>query len=377
MEPVMTRNVRRLVALALLGGLLTGTVGRAHAQAAASGQPAAAAPTGEPEILKTLPRPPDQPASLLAPAPPHPPFAPYAEKPYFVPDPLLDPPCWPPPGCFAGAEVDILDPHVKNKLTNQVTIGTNAPDTVALPGAALDWTVSPRFRVGYRLPAGFGEVSLGYRFLTSEGSESVLGPDGPAVLKSRLDLNQIDLDYASRELSLWPHCQMKWHIGLRLVYLYFDSRQDEPFNLAAPGSAVFEQRESDSYVGFGPHAGLELWHHLCGIPCARWLDSWGLSLYGRADVGMLLGRLRQGFFETSTTIGPDGFPLTGETRVSSSQSLPMVSVQAGVRWEPYRDLHVFLGYTAEYWWHVGTLSNLDSRGDLIDQGLVLQAELSF
>ncbi len=83
-----------------------------------------------------------------------------------------------------------------------------------------------------------------------------MGFDAPAVLKSRLDLNIVDLDYISRELSLWPKWDMTWRFGGRTGWIYFDSRADEPFAAAAAGSGVFEQRTSDSFVGFGPHGGV-------------------------------------------------------------------------------------------------------------------------
>ena len=75
--------------------------------------------------------------------------------------------------------------------------------------ATLDWTVSPRFEVGYRLPSGFGEVDVAYRFLLAEGSGSttdpIAAPDATAALTSHLNINVGDVDYASRETSLGPN----------------------------------------------------------------------------------------------------------------------------------------------------------------------------
>ena len=94
----MVRSTRLLLALVLLGGT---PAPRSHAQAA---DPATAAPVPEPEFLKTLPRPPDAPRSLMAPPPPLGPPPPDLERPYFQPDPLLDPPALGLPGWFG--EVD-------------------------------------------------------------------------------------------------------------------------------------------------------------------------------------------------------------------------------------------------------------------------------
>ena len=45
--------------------------------------------------------------------------------------------------------------------------------------AQLDWTVSPRFELGYRLPSGFGELDVAFRFLMTQGSGST--PAGSAA----------------------------------------------------------------------------------------------------------------------------------------------------------------------------------------------------
>ncbi len=125
--------------------------------------------------------------------------------PYFVADPLLDGP-FPPPGWFAGAEIQVVKPHLFNHLKHDVqnsaqrTQGTST--TVALPSAPLDWTVAPCLFLGYRLPSGFGEFAVAYRYLATVGSTGVRGVDGPAILNSRLAFNMIDLDYSSRELNL-------------------------------------------------------------------------------------------------------------------------------------------------------------------------------
>ena len=295
--------------------------------------------------------------------PPVPP-GPDVQRPYFQEDPLLDPPWLPRPGWFVEAEVDPSTAHVKNHLTNTVQVGASTP-TVQTAGTPLDWTVSPRFDLGYRLPSGFGEFVFGYRFLATTGTGIGAGPDGPATIKSRLDMQVADLDYASREFSLWPYCDMKWRTGLRLASVFFDSRVDETPGEAAGGSGILESRTSNTYTGVGPHAGVELGHRL-GFS--------GLSLVGGGDAATLLGRIRQGFFEDTTTLGD------GQTRVSGSQAVPIVNACLGFEWQPpaWHDAHFFAGYQYEYWWNVGRLSSTsNSRGELSDQGIVLRAEFNF
>jgi hypothetical protein len=293
--------------------------------------------------------------------------------PYFEPDPRLDPPALPAPGWFTELEAGILGPHVKNRLHGIVALpgaGRGAmPDDVHVPGADLDWTVAPRIGLGYRLMSGFGEFLLDFRPLSSSGTESLPVPGGTDTLKSRLNLNEIDLDYASREFSPWPDWDMKWRFGLRLNYIYFDALASGPTGEVGGGSTAFAARDTDHYVGFGPHSGLTL---------GRRLGDTGLSLVGQVDGALELGRIRQGFFKEGTDVS--GRAVAGQSHASSSQAVPMLNAQLGVGWQPqgYQNLRFFLGYQYEYWWNAGRLSiSPNSRGELSAQGVLLKAEFNF
>jgi hypothetical protein len=333
-------------------------------------------PTFNPDLpnpLPTLPRPPDTPTSLYLP-PSSPPQVSPLPGPYFEEDPRLDPPELPPPGWFSDVGLAVIGAHFKNHLVDTVQLGgpssMRTPDIVHVAPAELDWTVAPRIELGYRLPSGFGEVGLAYRSFATQGTG--LGPaaDGLAALKSRLDLNEIDFDYQSWEFSLWPRWDMKWFLGGRLTYFYYDATAREALAEAATGSGVFATGSSNSYVGFGPHFGLEL---------ARKLAESGLAVVGRTDMAIHLGRIRQGFFEQSTLADASGRPPAGETRESSSQAVPMINTQLGMSWRPpaWRDVSFFAGYEYEYWWNVGRLSKGLSRGELSDQGVALRMEFNF
>ncbi len=370
------------LARVLLVGLVLGAAGvpASRGQNPAPGPAPAASPqvlgaAAEPDILRALPRVADTPPSLYAPAPPPGPLPPDPERPYFQPDPVLDSPRLPPLGWFFDVDLDVTKAHLKNQLTFGLTNPTTgSTDPIGLPAATLNWAINPTFEVGYRLPSGFGEFSLGYRFLATEGSQIVAGTDGPTRLSSLLDINQVDLDYGSWEFSLWPKWQMHWWAGLRYADVYFDSRSNEAFALAAAGSGVFETRTTNSFVGIGPHAGVEL---------QRCLGPAGLSFFAKADYALLVGRVRQQFFETTTTLGPGGAPLSAAASLSDSQGVDVFNVQAGLCWQPPRWPHAtfFLGYQFEYWWYVGKLDTLNGgtgdAGDLFDQGFVLRAEFNF
>ncbi len=274
--------------------------------------------------------------------------------PYFEKDPLLEPPQVPQPGWFADVDVDLLKAHVKNKLTNASLTG-GAPDVFPLPSASLDWTVAPRFELGHDLPSGFGAFALSSRFPTTEGNGFTQGMDAPAALKSRLDLNIVDLDYISHEFSLSPHWDMTWRLGGRLGYANFDSRADESLAAAGAGSGDFEQRNSDRFLCFGPHTGVEV---------DRRVEGTGLAFFASGDFWIDLGRMRQSFDEG--TLGVDGTSTTSTTNASSSQAVPVLNLQAGLRWRPpaFPNWDFFLGYEYEYWWNVGRFRlTPESRGE--------------
>jgi hypothetical protein len=308
--------------------------------------------------------PPPAPPYPLPPPPPGPPVA--------VPpqdcngqlldgDPLLDRPMGPQLGWFASVEADIVKPHVKNHLSGFVTTD-GFTDHLLLPNASLDWTGSPRVELGYRFPQGFGEVVIAYRSLVSEGDgvvpnfDFVDGSDG--ALKSRLNVNVVDLDYASHEFSLGPHWDLKWTAGVRLASAYFDSRVVGPFT---------EQRSSNNFLGAGPHLGLVM---------DRMMLVRGLGLYGRIEGAALIGDITQ-HFDESFPIG-DNTLAGGAAAADMTQVVPVVNLQLGISyvspWEaPW--LRFFFGYELENWWYLGKVG--DSRAELMIQGAFFRVEWSF
>jgi hypothetical protein len=322
---------------------------------------------------------PGPPVGLVPPPPPPPPCAPFEDYNgrLLVGDPLLDRLDSPPPGWFAAMELDFVKPHIRNNLANQVTINGFRPDLVQLPSAPLEWTVAPRFEIGYRFAQGFGEVLFGYRFLTTSSTASLInfdtdGPDG--TLKTRLNVNSVNLDYSSREYSLGKYWDMKWLIGAQLGTAYFDSRATGTF---------LEQHVSNNFVGAGPHAGLSLWRCFC-VP--------GLSLFGHIEGTALLGRIHQSFDEVvpSSAVSPailtdpNLSQLSPNTAIGAatldrgSQAIPILRLQTGLSWTPTLEKHFVrfaLGYEFERWWFLGQLH--DSSADLILNGFFVRAEYRY
>lgn len=349
----MSRMVR---GLPLLTAALTACLaaGPARAQAlppqpipVAPPAPAGAGPVALPPTTGLTPPP------VMTPPPPPPVY----RDPLPTHDALLDPPSAP-PGWFGAVELGILKPHVKNRLIADVSFGDAGIDTVHLPGASLDWVVAPHFELGYRLADGFGELLLSYRYLTSEGHADVVNFDtlGDGVLRSRLDLNVFDFDYASREIALGARWDMKWRVGVRLADVFFDSRAVGQF---------LGQRTSNHFIGAGPHAGLDLRYHF-SLP--------GLALFARLEGALPIGRIHQGFEETF--VFDDGSASGSATSQGGTQAVPTLNVRVGLGWQPPGTrLRFDVGYQYEQWWYLGHVG--DSRGELFDQGAFFRGEFSF
>ena len=145
---------------------------------------------------------------------------------------------------------------------------------------------------------------------------------------------------------------MKWRIGLRYADVFFDSQADEPLAAAAAGSGIFERSISNNFWGIGPHAALEL---------NTRRNPWGLGWVGRLDTALLFGEVRATICRGIDDARSRRLPLSGETHLVNAQQVPMLSGFLGLDWRPpcRPNLDILLGYTAEYWWNVGRLSDPD------------------
>jgi hypothetical protein len=323
----------------------------------------------EPEFLKTLPRPPDQPASLFAPAPPLAPPPPNLEGPYFQQDPLLDPPALGAVGWFANVDIGILKPHLVNEEHLPVTFPDGTSFTVGVNPAHLNWTVSPRVEVGYRLPAGFGGIAVSYRNMTSQGSQGVIGADGPATLSSLLNVNVVDLDWVSHEYAWVRGWELRIRFGLRYLNDYWSSQADEPFAEAAAGSTIYHQRTTNSNWVIGPHGAVDL---------RRQLDFWGLAILGFVDFSEGWGRTRQTYSALSTT-SAFGIPQGGGASQGTSDAVPVITARLGLSWQPpsFPNIHLFVGGQLDYWWNTGRMGNITTLGYFFDSGLLLRGEWNY
>ncbi len=356
----MVRKARGLLVVALLL-----TLGELHPNAAsaqagpATAQVVLGLPPG-PISVSNLPPPPPVSGLLPSPEPGQPGGISFEDcnGPLLRGDPLLDRPEFPLPGWLLAVETGAMVPHIKNRLTAQVPVAGDLV-TVHVPTGDLDWTGPIRVELGYRFPEGFGEVLLSYRSLVSDGFGWMANFDAlgdSAWRRSRLNLNEVALDYASREYSLGPCWDMKWKAGVRLASVFFDARAVAP---------VLARRNSNDYLGAGPELGLDLWRRL-GLSGWAW--------FGRLEGAALLGKIKQGFNEE---VIRDGTLVGGAQTIRGNQGVPVLTVQTGLSWTPprYTRLRLSTGYEYEMWWYIGQAA--DSAAELTDQGVFFRAELNF
>jgi hypothetical protein len=266
------------------------------------------------------------------------------------------------PGWIGAVELAGVVPHIKNRLTEPVTLTNGVTDTVHLPTAELGGRVMPTIVLGYRCDQAAGEFTISYRFIAAQNSQFVSAADLPAfaptgaAVKSRLDLQVLDLDYGSYEPSLGPLWTMKWKIGARGVIAYSDS---QGFNDAVA------QQTTNRFWGIGPHAALEL---------RRWLGDSGVALFGRIDMSVPIGRLAQNYVDMTA-------PASGEARFFQNMPQLSLNVQFGVTWTPTDCdcFHVSAGYIYEHWWDLGALGAFApvARQELWIQGGFLRAEWNY
>jgi hypothetical protein len=298
------------------------------------------------------------PPPLIAP----PSYVPYPDQsaPLLVRDPLLDRPHLS-PGWFGALELNLLVPHIKNRLQAELQVDGFEPNLVHLPTAQLEWTGSPRLELGYRFCDDWGEFLAVYRFLVTDGGEILRGFDldgSDGVLKSRLSINAIDFDYRSRQYNLDRHWDLNWRLGARLATTFFDSRAEAFF---------LEQRTSDHFIGAGPHAGLDFW---------RSFDWPGLGLFARVEGATLVGRVSQGFEEVVTD--ENGNSTGTAAHISTTRAVPIVEAEIGLGWNTcwrHHTSRLAIGYEFERWWSVGDAAA--SKADITAQGVFFRAEFGF
>lgn len=271
-------------------------------------------------------------------------------------------------------EAAVLFPIVHQSRNALVPVSGGIGDVdVRLPTASLG--VTAPVILNFQFDASrYGELNFSYKLLAAEGNRLVFGldPEGLAVLRSRLDMNVVDLTFASagyRPLwnMLWfdhrdpikPLWGMRWDLGARVATLFHDSRLTGP---------TLTRQVSSFFVGGGPHVGLTI---------HRVLGETGLEAFLHTDFGSNLGTVNQQFSELVTDgLGnPLGY---GYVHRQDFRWVPTLRSEAGVggpglitsrgEWR--------LAYQFEQWWGVGSVGSA-SPADLVTHGAVLRWRLRY
>jgi hypothetical protein len=308
-------------------------------------------------------------------------------------DPLLDRPDQPQPGPFTNGELSLIFPHLRNQLRGVVFNPiTRTQDTVSFPGNPVGPTVMPKLELGYRLADGWGNLLLGYRFLSTSGSDTALigplagGPlipipppniaPSPASQQGRLDFDIFDLTYVTQPIAVFPGWYLRTGAGFRTLTLFFDSNVQffDPAHAGVGGPV--SQKESNSLYGFGGFGLVE-------VERCLWAPEWGLV--GRIEGMDSYSRITQNFTQTIFA-GPGSLNPVAYTRwyngVGVSELRGMLSLSYVVpRWNYSRFL---VGYQYEAFFQIGRITSFgpittlpDDRGSLSLQGLLLRAEFNF
>jgi hypothetical protein len=366
----MVARAGKLLVLALLGAAWT-----APARAQEPSPPAdVVLPPPRSQDAPPLPPPPSAvgtPAPVPAPSPfaprPAPLPPPDAQDPLYQPrDPGIN--GWGPYGLpslpenfFADAEIDILKPHLKAALTNQVNFPGGVQDTVQPPTAQVGWTAAPRFEFGWFIPPSLGFFALSYRGFVSNGQQDMTAVDGtPFAVRTRLDVNQIAIDYGTVPYSYAPRWYASGRIGIGIADVFFDNRAVSAFQ---------SLDASNNYLGAGPHVRLDLWREFNLLP--------GLAIIGQADLTVLVGQIKQNYRETF--LAADGSSVEGTSLLRKTQTVPVFTLRAGLGYTPppLPCWRFTLGYEFEEWWFVGQVDMLPPRGQFNTNGVFLRAFITF
>jgi hypothetical protein len=257
---------------------------------------------------------------------------------------------------FVGVELDFLKPVFKNHLQGTVTLPDGSTDTLNVPSVPLGWTVSPSFEFGYRLPDSCGEFLLRYRFLATDGTGTAATDVGDVGVKSRLNINVIDLDYNTARYQPWPRWDWRWTLGARIATAFYDT---------SIGNDTFGQSASNYFYGAGPHAALELERKLSFLPA--------FGFFVKGDASVLVGQVKQRFSESFVDAAGDAVSTTTWQR--KTQSVEVLNIQAGASYTPTDYLRFTLGYEYEHWFSLGREG--DSRGELTTNGVFLRGQFDF
>lgn len=225
---------------------------------------------------------------------------------------------------------------------------------ILFPMASLEWTVSPTFDLGYRLPGQQGEFALNYQFLVSQGFSSASYLGLASQVKSRITQNEVDFLYRSAPTAFGPRLDIRFEIGAKMGFFFYDT-------LAS--NALGEGHASNYFFGGGPRFRIDGDFHITSNKRWRWIN--GL------EISALMGQIQQSY---SNSVGPYDFAVTAP---KTTTTLPVLKYQTGILWVPSftEGFSVLAGFELDEYWQI--LKQNQSSGRLQNLGILLQGRLDF
>jgi hypothetical protein len=262
------------------------------------------------------------------------------------------------PTFFLGLDLDVVKPVVKDQLHGTVFLPDGTTSTLNVGRADLPWTVSPRFELGYKLPDSLGEFVLGYRFLVSDGSGTLTSDAGDFGVRTRFNMNLLDLDYNCAKYEPGPRWSMQWTVGARIAWFYYDTTMSND---------TLSQSASNYFDGAGGHAAFKVERQVSLLP--------SFGFFAKVDGSFLVGTIHQNFNEA--TFDANGNLEGGSTQLRKTQSVESLSFQTGISYTPpnLEFLRFELGYEYEHWFSLGRLDS--SNLELTTQGAFLRGRFDF
>lgn len=268
-----------------------------------------------------------------------------------------------PAGWIFNLELTAASPYLSSVSQSGSAVAPPVPNPISPPVAPLDWTLMPRFTVGYRQAEGLGEWSASYRFLISQGTANIAPfAGGLGTVSSNLQFHVMDIDYTLTELlphDLWlVPSQVRVTGGVRVAGT--DSKS------TASGGSIINQFASNTFAGAGPRFAMET---TCPIACC----CGPFSYFARLDAAGIIGSDWQKFSQQLVTD-----PLPAASSRQATIGVPVLELRAGMNWLPdwgSGNVKLSAGYQWERWFEVG--STTTSFNELTIQGPYLRGEVAF
>jgi hypothetical protein len=249
-------------------------------------------------------------------------------------------------GLYGSAEFLLLRPH----LSSQDYAIVDPTNDITPAGPLRSVNDSQRFgfqvEIGYRFPTSGWDASFTYLTFHSRGTDSATAPAGGllypeltrpgltdtalnALANARLNYNTYDIALG-KTFDIDPWTQFRMFGGVRFASIqqtvagYYNG-------LLADDAYASSQ---SNFSGAGPIVGAEM----------RWKVFRGLSLFGKAEGGLIYGNTQATLFETNNAGG------TLYTNVTDNYGsmVPTVGFSIGASWQ-YRGFTVSAGYQAVNW----------------------------